>query len=368
MKIIPYSQFPQRDIEEILSIDHNLWEGLRGMRLFLTGASGFFGRWLLESLFLANERLKLDVTVVALVRDTALFARKAPHLADCGVLHLEPGDVRDFVFPAGAFTHVVHMAASSDAATQAADPEGLFSVIVDGTRRVLEFARQSGVKRILFVSSGAVYGQQPLWLARIPEDYRGAPDPTIPKSLYGTAKRAAEQLCSLYNSVGLLEVAIARAFAFIGPGMPLDGHFAAGNFIRDGIAGGPVKVNGDGLPLRSYLYAADLAWWLWKILLEGTPGRAYNVGGNEIVSIQELAETVADCFSPCLSVVVTGRPDNEKNPERYVPDITQAERELGLSARIPLKEALQRTIAWHSRSCLSKQIRQYVYSADKVLR
>jgi dTDP-glucose 4,6-dehydratase len=212
----------------------------------------------------------------------------------------------------------------------------------------LEFARQAGVKRFLYVSSGAVYGLQPPVLTRITEDYQGAPNTTIPQSVYGTAKRAAEQLCSLYNSVGSLEVSIARAFAFVGPGQPLTGHFAVGNFIRDGINGGPIKVNGDGTPLRAYLYAADLAWWLWKILLEGTPGHAYNVGGDEIVSIRKLAETVAGCFSPCLSVVVIGHPDNEKNPERYVPDIMRAERELGLSVRIPLKEALHRTITWYS--------------------
>jgi nucleoside-diphosphate-sugar epimerase len=348
MQTIPDTQFPQRDLEEILVDDCNLWEELRDVRLFLTGASGFFGRWLLESLLLANERLKLNVTVFALIRDTAAFARKAPHLADCDALHLLTGDVRDFAFPNGAFTHVVHLAANSDAVTQAADPLGLFAVIVDGTRRVLEFARHAGVKRFLFVSSGAVYGPQPPDLARIPENYQGAADCTNPQSVYGTAKRAAEQLCSLYNSVGLLEISIARAFAFVGPGMPLEGHFAVGNFIRDGIAGGPVKVNGDGTPLRSYLYAADLAWWLWKILLEGAPGRSYNVGGDEIVSIRGLAETVADSFSPCLSVTITRRPEYGKNPERYIPDITRAERELGLSIHIPLKEALRRTIAWHS--------------------
>ncbi len=343
----PNSQLPQRDLEEILTHDGSLWEELRGIQLFLTGASGFFGRWLLESLLLANERLKLNLTVVALVRDTSVFAHKTLHLANCDALHLLTGDVRDFAFPNAEFTHIIHLAASSDASTQAADPLGLFSVIVDGTRHVLDFAQHTGVKRFLFVSSGAVYGQQPPGMARIKEDYQGAPDCTNPQSVYGSAKRAAEQLCSLYNSVGLLEVAIARAFAFIGPGMPLAGHFAAGNFIRDGIAGGPITVNGDGTPLRSYLYAADLTWWLWKILIKGAPGRTYNVGGNEIVSIKELAEIVADCFSPCLSVEVKKHPDYGKIPERYIPDITQAEKELGLSIRIPLKESLRRTIAWH---------------------
>jgi dTDP-glucose 4,6-dehydratase len=341
-------RIPQTDLDEILSVDPWLWEKLRGARLFLTGGSGFFGGWLLESLLQANERLKLNLTVVALSRDTTVFAQKVLHLTENKALHFLKGDVRDFTFPNGKFTHILHLAATSNAEIQAADPLGLFSIIVDGTKRVLEFARQTGVKRFLYVSSGAVYGQQPPQMTKIPEDYQGAPDPLIPQSVYGTAKRAAEQLCSLYNSVGLLEIAIARAFAFIGPGMSLDGHFAAGNFIRDGISGGPIKVNGDGTPLRSYLYAADLAWWLWKILLNGTPGRAYNVGSDEIVTIRKLAETVAGCFSPCRSVVIRDRPDNDKNIEQYVPDISLAVRELGLSVRLPIEEALHRTITGHS--------------------
>ena len=347
MTVISSSYISQTDLHEILSIDPCLWEKLRGARLFLTGGSGFFGHWLLESLLRANDRFRLDLSVVVLVRDAKMFSRKAPLLSTCDALSLVMGDVRYFDFPKGEFTHIVHLAASADAVIQASDPLGLFEVIVNGTGRVLKFARQCRARRFLFVSSGAVYGCQPLELAKISEDYLCAPDSTIPQSVYGTAKRAAEQLCSLYNSFGFMEVLIARPFAFIGPGLPLNKHFAAGNFIRDGLAGGPVKINGDGSPLRSYLYTADLTWWLWKILLEGTPGQAYNVGGDEVVSIRKLADTVADCFFPSLNVAVTQRSDYGKNPERYVPDITRAAKELGLSVRIPLKEALRRTIDWH---------------------
>ncbi len=348
--------FPQTDLDEILSVAPPLWEKLRDARLFLTGGSGFFGRWMLESLLTANDCLQLGLSIVALVRNPEVFAQKFPHLQKGEALRLIRGDVRNFTFPEGEFTHIVHLAASSDAAIQAADPLGLIEVIVNGTGRMLEFANQCNARRFLFVSSGAVYGSQPSELDAIAEDYCGAADCTNPQSVYGTAKRAAEQLCSLYNSRGPMEVSIARAFAFIGPGMPLDGHFAAGNFIRDGIAGGPIIIKGDGTQLRSYLYASDLAWWLLKILTDGAPGRAYNVGGNEIVSIRELAETVAASFSPRLSVVMARSPDVGRKPERYIPDISRAENELGLSVRISIKEALQKTIIWYSR-CLPEHAR-----------
>ncbi|MEI6209108.1 MAG: NAD(P)-dependent oxidoreductase [Desulfuromonadales bacterium] len=340
--------FSQQDLDECLAADHELRERLRGMRLFLTGGSGFFGRWLLESLLWANERFDLDISVVVLIRNPTRFCLQAPLLTTSRALRLVQGDVLEFDFPRGEFTHVVHLAASSDSETQAADPLGLFTVIVDGTRRVLEFARQSGVKRFLYVSSGAVYGTQPPELPRIQEDYCNLHDPVDSRSVNGTGKWEAEQLCSLYSTFGSLEISTARAFAFVGPGLPLDKHFAVGNFIRDGLTGGPVKVIGDGSPHRSYLYTSDLVWWLWKILVDGAPGRAYNVGGNEIVSIRELAEKVANCFSPSLSVAVAGCPESGKKPERYVPNIMRAVNELGLSVRIPLKEALLRTISWHA--------------------
>jgi len=350
-------RFDQTDLDELLDVDQPLWETLRGARLFVTGASGFFGRWILESLQNANKRLRLGLCVFALTRGKAIFAQNCPYLFSDASIHFIEGDVRRFDFPEGDFSHVVHLAASSDAKVQAADPLGLFEVIVSGTARVLEFAAKRNVRRFLFVSSGAVYGPQPPDIAALREDYDGAADCTHPQSVYGTAKRAAEQLCSLYTADGALEACIARAFAFIGPGMPLDGHFAAGNFIRDGLAGGPIIIKGDGTSLRSYLYASDLAWWLLKILSDGHPGRAYNVGGSEIVSIRELAEAVAESFSPRVHVTVTGRPSPGKKPQRYIPDVSLAEKELALSARIPLKEALQRTVSWHSRYCLPPQTR-----------
>jgi hypothetical protein len=176
------------------------------------------------------------------------------------------------------------------------------------------------------------------------EDYRGAPDPLDPRSAYGQAKRLAEQMCVCAAAKGGLEPVIARAFAFVGPGLPLDAHFAIGNFIRDAAAGREIVVNGDGTPLRSYLYAADLAAWLLTLLVEGRAGEAYNVGSDATLSIADLAREVA-ALAPGASVTIKGAATPGAPRAVYAPDIGKA-RALGLDVWTPLDEAIRRTMAF----------------------
>jgi dTDP-glucose 4,6-dehydratase len=223
----------------------------------------------------------------------------------------------------------------------------MFDTITVGTRRVLDFAASAGTRRLLFVSSGAVYGAQPPELTHVNEDYRGAPDSLDPRSAYGEGKRVAEWLCALAGQEHNLEIPVARCFAFVGPRLPLDAHFAVGNFIRDALAGAPIHIAGDGTPFRSYLYAADLAVWLWTLLLRGSGARAYNVGSPVGLSIAEVAETVRNALGVSAPVrIASPAPAPVRFPARYVPDVTRAAQELGLRPLIDLAEGVRRTAQW----------------------
>ena len=313
---------------------------LDGATLFVTGGTGFFGRWLTALLLRARQHLDLDLSLTVLSRDPARFAAAYPALARG--LHLVPGDVRDFPFPAGRFTHCVHAATDTVSPDEAVLEQ--VGAIVDGTRRVLAFAAEAGVGRLLYVSSGAIYGRQPADLPAIPETYPGASDPLDPRAAYGQAKRLGEQFCAIAQARGALDMVVARAFAFVGPGLPLDAHFAIGNFIRDALAGRPIVVAGDGRPLRSYLYAGDLAAWLVALLARGRAGEAYNVGSDRAIDIAGLARLVGTII-PSAGVEIRGQVVGDPARQLYVPSIDKARRELDLDAWTPLETAIARTAA-----------------------
>lgn len=326
----------EQDIQAVNRTLAPLWPRLNGARMFVTGGTGFIGRWLLEAL----ARARCDAEVVVLSRDPAAFAARAPHLVSR--VEFVAGDVTDFAFPAGRFTHVIHGATGASAQLNAEDPLLMFDTIVTGTRRALDFAVASGASRFLFLSSGAVYGAQPPDVTHVEEDWPGAPDPHDPTSAYGEGKRAAELVCAIYGRRHGIEILTARIFALLGPLLSLDIHFAAGNFIRDAMAGRPIRVESSGEAMRSYLYAADLAAWLWTMLLIGEGGAVYNLGSREAVSIADLARRTAAVLG-APEVEVLGRPDPGWNPGRYVPSTRKIRRKLGVSQTVGLDEAIRRT-------------------------
>jgi nucleoside-diphosphate-sugar epimerase len=345
---------PAGDLDHILNHTAAVWPEVRGQRLFITGGTGFFGCWLLESLARANRQLGLGTSAVVLTRDPAAFRRKAPHLASDPAFRFHEGDVRSFDFPEGEFPIVIHAAIESNLRLIAENPLEMVDSIVAGTRRMLDFAASHGTRRFFLTSSGAVYGRQPAQLTHVPEEYVGGPDPADPKSAYGEGKRMAESLCAVYAARHGFQVKIARCFAFVGPHLPLDANYAVGNFVRDALAGGPIRIEGDGTPYRSYLYAADLAAWLWTILVKGQSGRPYNVGSAADVTIADLAREVAAAVAPEVRISIARTPAPGQPPLRYVPSVERARAELGLDIWVPLREGIRRMADWHRQNAAGK--------------
>jgi nucleoside-diphosphate-sugar epimerase len=338
------------DLDLVLQHTGPLWDEARHRRFFLTGGTGFFGCWLVESFCHINQKLELNASITILSRDPKSFAAKCPHLVSNPAVSLHAGDVRTFDFPSGDFDYTIHAATEARARQLRDEPLEMFSTMAAGTQRVLEFATTHQSRKFLLTSSGAVYGPQPPEITHVSENYSGAPNPLNPAHLYGEGKRVSELLCATFQNQTGIECKIARCWAFCGPHLPLNEHFAIGNFIGDVLAGRPIDIQGDGTPRRSYLYAADLAVWLWTILFRAPALQPFNVGSANDVSILELARIVAAVVNPKSEVRVARQAQPGTQPTRYVPNVDRARALLGLVETISLEESIRRTAEWNQRA------------------
>lgn len=322
-------------------------------RLLVTGGTGFFGRALLRHFHAEAKRATSGrphsfSEVIVISRNPDAFASRYPTIAHAPWLRWALADVcqretLDALLAGETVSAVLHAATdSTDAA--ALSPVEKLNQIVEGTRNVLEMAVRLQARRFLLTSSGGVYGPQPAEMMHMQESYCCMPDPLQMSSTYGIGKRMAEHLCFLYGEAYGLETVIARCFAFVGRDLPLDAHFAIGNFMRDAMRKPFIDVGGDGTPIRTYMDQRDLSHWLMAIMERGRPGHAYNVGSDAEITIRDLAFLVRDTLSPDKPVNINGKITEQSHRNRYVPSISKARTELGLDLKYSLEEAIRESV------------------------
>lgn len=344
-KYFPQSFWGRGDLQRIPS-SLGLHDALAGRHLLLTGGTGFFGRWLLALLGELNRQgAGVEVTVTS--REPSRFLASQPECRDYAWLNWLPGDIRELRNLPGRPADLILHAAAGTSSVAHAHPLELFDTIVDGARRVFDLAVHSGVGRVLVTGSGAQYGNLPS-AAGVSEAYPGACTSNAISSVYGEAKRAQEILGAIYARNDAIDVIMTRCFAFSGPGLPLDGHFAIGNFVRDALCADEVVLNSSGEAMRSYLHGADLAAWLLVLLARGESGVAYNVGSDQGISIADLARRVVERVAPGKPVRILGQTDGSGR-SFYVPDISKARR-LGLDVWTSLDASIDSMAAW-ARGC-----------------
>jgi nucleoside-diphosphate-sugar epimerase len=321
-------------------------QSLKNSRIFLTGGTGFFGAWLIESFLWLKKNHDLgDSTLSILSRDPAAFAARFPELASrlpSADVDFVQGDVCDFKFPDKKFTHIIH--AATPVIAKDVSNEELLKIIDQGTARVLEFAKRISPQSFLYVSSGAVYGPQPADLMLMPETQAAAPTST-----YGKGKQMAEARCIKAHEDWGLKVVIARCYAFLGPYLATDSHLAVASFTRDALQERSIQVTGNGETTRSYLYGADLSAWLWNLLLRGRPAYPYNVGSERPFSLLNVAKEFASQAGTSVEVRSGHLGHLAGSPDRYIPSVRRASDELGLRETFDLTLAIERTLEWNRR-------------------
>jgi dTDP-glucose 4,6-dehydratase len=316
------------DFEAIFS--HIDLSALEGSRIFATGCTGFMGYWLLLAIESLNQR-GANITLVALSRDPALFFFKHPMFKSFDWLTVVKGDVLDFTYEKQPFDFIIHGATDTrpECLTQTLQ---LLDTMQSGTYRVCEQAQRSSVRAMLLISSGAVY-QRTFNIDK--------PGSLPAVDGYGLAKQLMEQIVVEQSKQLGFEVKIARCFAFIGYMLPQ--HLAAADLINACLTREKIILNSDGSAVRSYLYAADMAVWLLKILVSGKDGYAYDVGSDKADTILNHAKYFRDKLAPNKEVVINTTPPSEQR-KCYVPNIKLTKQHVQVDVWTPLIEAVNKTV------------------------
>lgn len=312
---------------------------LAGRHLFLTGCTGFVGAWLLHVVGALNRR-DAGIRATALSRDARGFARRQPDLARASWLTLMGGDVADFVAPPLPLD-VAILGAAPVTPAALADAAATRRTILDGTRHALAWSTGCGARRILCLSSGAVYGEQP---ANTPALAEHSPCRPMAGDTYAEAKLAMETLAFAHGRNAGIDTVVARLFAFSGAWLP--DHLAVTQFLKMALAGQPIRLQGDGSPVRSYLDGADMAVWLLTLAAHAPGGTLCNVGSEHAVSLAGLAGRIAHLGANPQDVILGSEPAGRR--QHYLPDTGFARRRFGLDSWTSLDASLVEHAAWLS--------------------
>ena len=334
------------DFETIYLASHTDLNCLVNSNIVITGASGFIGKWLTFSLLYARQKLDGKGKILLNSRNlTGLSKLCKSFEAGREITYLE-SDIRTIAIPKTFKPDfLVHAATPASAQLNKDDPSEMLSTIIDGQKQVLQQGMKSGVQNILFLSSGAVYGTQPPDMRLIKETYVGGPSLSTVASAYHEGKRVAELLGNISAEHGSLRFTTGRLFAFLAPYLPLNTHFAAGNFMSNALENRNIEINSDGQSVRSYQYGTDLCVFLWALLNRGQSGEAYNVGSDEPILISDLAMQIKEIVNPNIDVSFR-KSDVKQISSRYVPDISKITQNLKVQNRYGAADAIARTSAW----------------------
>ena len=352
----------ERSIEMIKSIEFinklhlkifqsniDLFKELKGKVIFITGGTGFFGKWLASYLKFLNEEKFLEIRVIFLTRETKeKYVEEYPHIYKHSLFEFISGDLAKGIeiekHQLKNINYVIHAATSTDQPMINTRPWELKSNVVEGSNKLFNLFSETNIEQFLFLSSGAVYGNKL-------NSYVSEEQPVSLKSdeilfSYAWAKSYTEHLGFLQTRKhSTFPFLVARGFTFYGPFMPLNGNYAAGNFFRDAIDKKEIVVESDGTALRSFMFIPDLVSALFHILLRNGDTKIFNVGSSLPISIKELAYLVGEVAN--VPVKILGKEKKGLAANYYVPETNKLKEILNFRELWTLREGLESSYEYY---------------------
>lgn len=334
---------PKMHNKDLSYIDENLKKEINyfhSKKILITGGTGFFGINLINSFKHLIEKNDLKCELFVLSRNATNVLSKNQKLGNTTFIHFINHNICEPLIINSDIDVVIHCATSASKEINDNYFDEMSRTIINGTINVLDLCVEKNAE-LLFVSSGAVNGIHKNNKKINPTDYTPF-NPLGSNYTYHLGKICAENLCYNYARKYNLNIKIARCFAFVGPYLPLDKHFAIGNFIKSVLEKKQIIIKSEGASIRSYLYSADLIIWLLKTLTNGKNLKPYNIGSSEEISILELASLVSKFGDN--KVLVEG---NKEVPTFYVPNVDQTLNDLNISSFLNIETSISNTLKWY---------------------
>ena len=264
-------------------------ERLWGKRVLVVGATGLIGSFLVEVLLYANETQNAGIQIMSHSR---MYERLVARFgAERENLEYLTSDICEGISCEKRFDFVIHLASNAYPEKFRKEPVETMLSNINGTLNLLRMAEKNKGCRMLYVSSGEVYGETTQ--DKIEDSY-GYVDILSARSCYPISKRAGETLCCAYAEEYGVDVVIARPCHVYGASGTEGDNRASTHFIRQAVMSEDIVMNSSGSQVRSYAYVADAVSGIITVLLDGESTQAYNVAPNESISIREFAEICAD--------------------------------------------------------------------------
>jgi len=317
-------------------------EKLKSSHILITGGTGFVGNWLTEMLIYLNENFNFNVTIYLLSRNAA----QGINHSEFKYIHYIKSDVKNLKELPRTIEYILHAAGTPDSREHISNSIKTIDTFFKGTQNILDIAsRLPNLIKVIHFSSNKIYGTN---YSRTPMQESNT---TIVgnnnQDVYSESKRISETLCKAYISELHLPIIIVRPFAFIGPFQSLDKPWAINNFIRDAILGGPIRILGNELTAKSYMYGSDLAYFILNILTQGKVGEIYNLGSADSTTLVELASKIKNIINSDIEIKIRSSKDQYSKTSFDVPDTSKVENELNIKSSFDIDEALKRTILWN---------------------
>lgn len=340
-------EYIENDCSIILDGQLNTLNDLQNQAIYISGASGFVGKWIIELVNYLNKFHSFNIKVIASSSSIKQGLKLFPHIFNKKEILLVEKDIKNITDVDSQVTYVIHLAGSPDNRNYASNPVKAMNDIVIGTSQLLNAcSRLENLKKVMYYSTGHVYGVQPIDSANITESCFYNFDSSSCANFYAEAKRVGESLMNAYRSQFKLPVIILRPFAFIGPYQLLNRPWAVNNFIRDGLNGQQIRILGDAKTVRSYMYPSEMALWTLRSLLNNSDETVFNLGSSDGMDLNSIAQIIEHNFGGNLGVSKNVMPDSLKQ-SKFVPSVEKFEQVFDVKLKISTEAALKKAIEWY---------------------